>query len=94
MTLSQTSSGMAYNTKHEAGFSNSVVPEFEGWGVVVENLRDMPENGELHVTLYLPSHERELRERVLRRLQDFEASYAHTTTVSATLMHVEDLADD
>jgi hypothetical protein len=85
--------GLAYNTKIEAGFSNTVVPEFEAWGVTVENLRDMPESGELHVTLYLPTHERELRERVLRRLQDFEASYANTTTVSATLMHAEDLAD-
>lgn len=93
MAVSQSTSGVAYDTKIEAGFSNTVVPELESWDVVVRDLRDMPESGELHVTLHLPTHERELRERVLRRLQDFEASYAHLTTVSATIMHIEDLAE-
>jgi hypothetical protein len=82
-----------YDTKIEAGFSNTVRPELESLGVVVRGLQDMPEAGELHVTLYLPNHGRELRERVLRRLQEFEASYAHATTVSPTIMHVEDMDD-
>lgn len=93
MSVSHATPGLAYNTKIEAGFSNTVVPELESWDVAVHDLRDMPESGELHVTLYLPTHARELRERVLRRLQDFEASYAHLTTVSATIMHAEDLAE-
>lgn len=93
MSLSQARSALSYDTKIEAGFSNTVVPELEALGVVVQGLQDMPEAGELHVTLYLPNHERQLRETVLRRLQEFEASYAHSTTVSPTIMHAEDLAD-
>jgi hypothetical protein len=93
MSITDASSAVSYDTKIEAGFSHNVVPDLQDWGVVVAGLRDMPEAGELHVTLYLPTHERELRERVLRRLQDFEASYAHTTTVSPTIMHAEDLAE-
>lgn len=94
MSLADIRSAHSYNTKAEAGFSNNVLPALENLGVVVQDLQDAPASGELHVTLYLPNHERELRESVLRLLQDFEASYAYTTTVSPTIMHVEDLADD
>jgi hypothetical protein len=93
MSLTDMRPGHSYDTKIEAGFSNTVLPELEALGVAVQGLRDMPASGELHVTLYLPNHDRSLREQVLRMLQDFEASYAYTTTVSPTIMHAEDLAE-
>lgn len=83
----------AYGTKIEAGFSASVLPELERLGVRVSDLRDMAEAGELHVTLSLPSHERDLREAVFRLLQDFERSYQFTTSVTPTILHPEDQPD-
>jgi hypothetical protein len=94
MSLADMRSAHSYNTKAEVGFSNNVLPALEDLGVVVQELDESPASGELHVKLYLPNHERQLRETVLRLLQEFEASYAYTTTVSPTIMHVEDLADE
>jgi hypothetical protein len=85
-----TFSGHSYDTKIEAGFSTNVLPELQRLGVTVADLRDIQDAGELHVTLCLPSHDRELRETVLRLLQDFERSWAYSTSVSPTLMHRED----
>lgn len=84
----------SFETKQEAEFSNSVLPELRRLGVTVRGLRHVPGAGELHVALYLPSHDRGLRDEVLRLLQAFEESFAHTVSLSASLLHAEDLADD
>lgn len=81
----------AYDTKQEAAFSNDVVPELHGLGVTVDAIKHV--GGELHVTLYLPSHDRALRVSVLERLQRFEEAWADTVVVSPGILYSEDLPE-
>jgi hypothetical protein len=74
----------------ETRFVRSVVPELEAIGVKVRDLRHLPGTGELHVDLYLPSSERVIRDKVIGAIQGFEASYAHSITVSAALLTNDD----
>jgi hypothetical protein len=62
-------------------------------GVGVLSVRHAQGAAELHIELVLPTHERELRENVLRLLDAFEESYAFTVTVSPALLYDDDLAD-
>lgn len=79
-----------YSTTETVRFERSVLPALSDLGVIVENLRHIEGAGELHVTLYLPSHDRAVREKTLCVLQDFERAYAHTVTVSPSMLYAED----
>ena len=89
-----TLAGHAYGTKLEVAFSTHVIPLLQRLDVEVDELQELPGSGELNVTLYLPSHDRDLRETVIRTLQDFERSHAFTTSVSPMLLHAEDRTDE
>ncbi len=83
----------AYDTKQEVDFTHGVIPDLHRLGVTVEGLRHTPGTGELHVTLYLPTHTRTLREQVISRLQRFEEAWAYTVIVAPGILYTEDLAE-
>ncbi len=75
-------------------FVRTVVPTLESLGVIVEGLSHVEGAGELHVRFYLPTRERALREKALTVVQDFERAYAHTVTVSPSILYFEDREND
>lgn len=89
--MTQLSADLAHPpTTEELRFDRALRPELEGWGAKVEELRHLPGSGELHVNIYLPSHDRVIRDKVLGAIQEFERQYAYTVAVSASLLYLED----
>lgn len=80
-----------YDTKQTAAFSDEVIPDLHRLGVVVEGIHHS--GGELHCTLYLPTHDRVLRRQVLERLAKFEEAWVDTVVVSPGILYTEDLSE-